>query len=190
MPISSNQHNFTPNFDSKPSSSSNSDSSKAAETQFAELLALEVERESRLMACMRVLPSSSSSSTNVSFHCKNNSLTLPFSNVTGIKEVETIIPEEIHEESMKLSSSPLPLSLSSDLDEENLEVDNDQNNNPGDVFEWKLPGSVRYLSSYLEQQKEHILYELMSLVTLSSINHENICCVNTSILILIYAHKR
>jgi hypothetical protein len=34
------------------------------------------------------------------------------------------------------------------------------------------------------------LYGLMTIVTLRSINHENICCINTSLLIFIYAHKR
>jgi hypothetical protein len=58
------------------------------------------------------------------------------------------------------------------------------------IFEWNLPSSVKHLSSYLEQQKEHILYGLMTIVTLRSINHENICCINTSLLIFIYAHKR
>jgi hypothetical protein len=60
----------------------------------------------------------------------------------------------------------------------------------GGIFEWTLPPSVRYLSSYLEQQKEHILYGLMTIVSLRSINHENICCINTSLLIFLYAHKR
>lgn len=60
----------------------------------------------------------------------------------------------------------------------------------GGIFEWNLPPSVRHLSTYLEQQKEHILYGLMTIVTLRSINHENICCINTSLLIFIYAHKR
>jgi hypothetical protein len=58
------------------------------------------------------------------------------------------------------------------------------------IFEWNLPSSVKHLSTYLEQQKEHILYGLMTIVTLRSINHENICCINTSLLIFIYAHKR
>jgi hypothetical protein len=82
-----------------------------------------------------------------------------------------------------IPSQPISKQMGIDHDVEDDSIDRD-------IFHWNLPPTVKYLSSYLEQQKEHILYELMTIVTLRSINHENICCINTSILIFISAHKR
>jgi hypothetical protein len=56
--------------------------------------------------------------------------------------------------------------------------------------EWTLPGEVRLLSSFLQQHEENIIYEMMTAVTVGSITHENVCCVNTTLLSLIFAHKR
>jgi hypothetical protein len=98
----------------------------------------------------------------------------------GAMEVATVSADD---PSPILSVSEVAGSLSDPLDEADSADE-------GGIFEWTLPPSVRYLSSYLEQQKEHILYGLMTIVTLRSINHENICCINTSLLIFIYAHKR
>lgn len=46
------------------------------------------------------------------------------------------------------------------------------------------------LSRFLGSQRVFILGKLMSNVDLASINHENICCVNTSLLLLLYAYHR
>lgn len=46
------------------------------------------------------------------------------------------------------------------------------------------------LVKFLVSAKTRILVRLMSAVTLRSINHENICCINTAILILMFEHRR
>ena len=55
---------------------------------------------------------------------------------------------------------------------------------------WELPGSLFRLSLFLTQERDRILLKLMSIVTIRSINHENICCLNTALLMLILAQKR
>lgn len=57
-------------------------------------------------------------------------------------------------------------------------------------YEWTLPKEVRLLSTFLQQHEEFVIYEMMTSVTVGSITHENICCVNTTLLSLIIAHRR
>ena len=52
-----------------------------------------------------------------------------------------------------------------------------------------LPPSLFRLSLFLQEEREHMLVKLMSIVTIKSVNHENICCLNTALLILILANK-
>jgi hypothetical protein len=56
--------------------------------------------------------------------------------------------------------------------------------------EWLLSPAVQKLSSFLTDAKSRILLRLMSTVTLRSINHENICCINTAVLIFMFDHRR
>ena len=52
------------------------------------------------------------------------------------------------------------------------------------------PTNLSRISAFLEAEKTHVLVRLMSTVTLGSINHENICCLNTALLVLLLEHKR
>lgn len=54
----------------------------------------------------------------------------------------------------------------------------------------ELPSSLNGISSFLLLAKPVILFKLMSTVTLRSINHENICCLNTAILVMLFEYKR
>jgi len=54
---------------------------------------------------------------------------------------------------------------------------------------WSLPDSLFRLSFFLTTEREHILYKLMNTVTIHTINHENICCLNTALMMLIFAQK-
>jgi Protein of unknown function (DUF3689) len=53
-----------------------------------------------------------------------------------------------------------------------------------------LPQSLQRFHCFLVQQREYILFRLMITVTMYTINHENICCLNTALLILLLADKR
>ena len=55
---------------------------------------------------------------------------------------------------------------------------------------WSLPDSLFRLSLFLTTEKEHILYKLMKTVTIHTINHENICCLNTALMMFIFAQRR
>lgn len=54
----------------------------------------------------------------------------------------------------------------------------------------RLPDSLQRFHFFLVQQREYILFRLMITVTMYTINHENICCLNTALLILLLADKR
>ena len=53
-----------------------------------------------------------------------------------------------------------------------------------------IPSSLFRISVFLAQEKVSILLRLISTVTLRTVNHENICCLNTTLLILLFEHKR
>lgn len=53
-----------------------------------------------------------------------------------------------------------------------------------------LPESLQRFHCFLVQQREYILFRLMITVTMYTINHENICCLNTALLILLLADQR
>jgi hypothetical protein len=55
---------------------------------------------------------------------------------------------------------------------------------------WTVPDSMFRLYMFLVQEREYVLLKLMSTVTIHTINHENICCLNTALLILVLADKR
>ncbi|CAM9273885.1 unnamed protein product, partial [Ectocarpus fasciculatus] len=55
---------------------------------------------------------------------------------------------------------------------------------------WLLPPEIQKVSTFLLGAKTRILLRLMSIVTLRSINHENICCMNTAVLILMFDYRR
>jgi len=46
------------------------------------------------------------------------------------------------------------------------------------------------VSLFLSQEKAHIVLRLMSVVSLRNVNHENICCLNTTLLILLIENRR
>lgn len=53
-----------------------------------------------------------------------------------------------------------------------------------------IPDNLSRIVKFLAEEKINIVVRLMSTVSLSTINHENICCLNTVILILLLEHKR
>eukprot|EP00597_Dinobryon_sp_UTEXLB2267_P010646 CAMPEP_0170102268 /NCGR_PEP_ID=MMETSP0020_2-20130122/2779_1 /TAXON_ID=98059 /ORGANISM="Dinobryon sp., Strain UTEXLB2267" /LENGTH=1097 /DNA_ID=CAMNT_0010325575 /DNA_START=613 /DNA_END=3904 /DNA_ORIENTATION=- len=53
-----------------------------------------------------------------------------------------------------------------------------------------IPNSLFRISLFLKQEKANILLRLFGTVTLRTINHESICCLNTLLLILLFENKR
>jgi len=53
-----------------------------------------------------------------------------------------------------------------------------------------LPDSMFRLNVFLAREREHIVLRLMGTVSVHTINHENICCMNTALLILLLAQRR
>ncbi|KAJ1437421.1 hypothetical protein B484DRAFT_416580 [Ochromonadaceae sp. CCMP2298] len=54
----------------------------------------------------------------------------------------------------------------------------------------QVPPNLRRLGAFLMDQKVTILLRLMSTVSLKTVNHENICCLNTVLLVLLMEHQR
>jgi hypothetical protein len=52
------------------------------------------------------------------------------------------------------------------------------------------PENLSRLATFLQEEKTHVLVRLMSTVSLNTINHENICCLNTALMLLLLDHKR
>ena len=52
-----------------------------------------------------------------------------------------------------------------------------------------LPDGIFRLSAFLAQERDNIVLLLMDVVTLRVINHENICCLNTLLLMLLLARR-
>lgn len=53
-----------------------------------------------------------------------------------------------------------------------------------------LSNTVERLSWFLASNQARLLRDLLGVVDLRNINHENICCLNTAIVIAIFAHRR
>lgn len=54
----------------------------------------------------------------------------------------------------------------------------------------KAGGEMTRLQRFLMQNTPQLVRDLMCVVSLETINHENICCLNTAVLILIFADRR
>ncbi|KAG7363961.1 DUF3689 domain containing protein [Nitzschia inconspicua] len=52
------------------------------------------------------------------------------------------------------------------------------------------PNTVERLSWFLAANQTRLLRDLLSVVDLTNINHENICCLNTAVVITIFAYRR
>jgi len=52
------------------------------------------------------------------------------------------------------------------------------------------PDSLERLAWFLATNEARLLRDLLQVVDLRSINHENICCLNTAIVVTIFAHRR
>jgi hypothetical protein len=52
------------------------------------------------------------------------------------------------------------------------------------------PNTVERLSWFLAANQARLLRDLLGVVDLRNINHENICCLNTAVVIAIFAHRR
>ena len=57
----------------------------------------------------------------------------------------------------------------------------------GATFE---PNTMERLSWFLAANQARLLRDLLGVVDLRNINHENICCLNTAVVIAIFAHRR
>lgn len=53
-----------------------------------------------------------------------------------------------------------------------------------------LPNTVDRISWFLAANQARLLRDLLEVVDLRNINHENICCLNTAVIIAIFAHRR
>jgi hypothetical protein len=53
-----------------------------------------------------------------------------------------------------------------------------------------LPNTLERLSWFLAANQARLLRDLLGVVDLRNINHENICCLNTAVVIAIFAHRR
>jgi Protein of unknown function (DUF3689) len=52
------------------------------------------------------------------------------------------------------------------------------------------PNTVERLSWFLAANQTRLLRDLLSVVDLTNINHENICCLNTAVVVTIFAYRR
>jgi hypothetical protein len=55
---------------------------------------------------------------------------------------------------------------------------------------WIVPKRIARLAKFLLENKIDIMFNLLSRVSLRSINHENICCLNSAITILVFENRR
>jgi hypothetical protein len=53
-----------------------------------------------------------------------------------------------------------------------------------------LPNTIERLSWFLITNQSRLLRDLLCVVDLTNINHENICCLNTAVVIVIFAERR
>ncbi|CAM9288820.1 unnamed protein product [Choristocarpus tenellus] len=73
-----------------------------------------------------------------------------------------------------------------------MSVDDGPEDWPGDSgggASWLLGKGASSLQFFLRQNLPKLLRDLMGVVNLETVNHENICCLNTAVLILIIAHQ-
>lgn len=87
--------------------------------------------------------------------------------------------------------------------DEDMGEGEDEDAHGGDVLRGSVPGSpcafwgpsadvtkLTRLQGFLKQNTPQLVRDLMGVVNLETINHENICCLNTAVLILIFADRR
>ena len=60
----------------------------------------------------------------------------------------------------------------------------------GQAEQQRVGGGFTRLQGFLKQNTPQLVRDLMGVVNLETINHENICCLNTAVLILIFADRR
>lgn len=53
-----------------------------------------------------------------------------------------------------------------------------------------IPLGILPMARLILNERSRILYRLMNAINLRTINHENICCLNTALLFLVVAHRR
>jgi hypothetical protein len=54
----------------------------------------------------------------------------------------------------------------------------------------QVPQNINRIAGFLQEEKIHVIVRLMSTVSLTTINHENICCLNTALMLILLDHKR
>jgi hypothetical protein len=88
-----------------------------------------------------------------------------------------------------VNSAVQPLSdISNDTDADTCSTR--ESRRPAKPVVHDVPEGLKRFHCFLVQQREYILFRLMITVTMYTINHENICCLNTALLILLLADKR
>lgn len=53
-----------------------------------------------------------------------------------------------------------------------------------------LPNTLERLAWFISANQARLLRDLLGVVDLQNINHENICCLNTAVVVAIFAHRR
>jgi Protein of unknown function (DUF3689) len=53
-----------------------------------------------------------------------------------------------------------------------------------------VPNSIERMHWFIHTNQAQLLYDLLSVVSLRNINHENICCLNTAVVVTIFAYRR
>ena len=113
----------------------------------------------------------------------SDGLSLPF---TSFKSVGSGVVQVQSEKVHPLEQAD-HVELKGEAESEDNSADQDRHRPEENV---PLPQSLQRFHCFLVQQREYILFRLMITVTMYTINHENICCLNTALLILLLADKR
>ena len=60
------------------------------------------------------------------------------------------------------------------------------------IHSWKIhvPNTIERLHWFIHMNQAQLLHDLLSVVNLRNINHENICCLNTAVVVTIFAYRR
>ncbi len=84
----------------------------------------------------------------------------------------------------------LPLALCNQIVAATLPPSSSTSSSHTKASNFAIPHSLFRFSVFILQEKLNILLRLMSIVSLRNVNHENICCLNTALMILLFDYTR
>jgi len=90
-------------------------------------------------------------------------------------------------------AAPGSILLVEEKEEESMEVDEDQvTSNLPVLFGSKslFPCEMERMNEFLTVNLVRLVKDLMTVVSIEEINHENICCLNTAVVIFVFQHRR